>query len=224
MDMPGRVTTRDEEEVLAGTPFTKLPWLQVRKWTEALPESAWTRIVVRNGSKGPIVYYATRKRVRSRWRHRVSPVKEWLVVLREAAGKQKNRYCLSNANEDGPLEEVVRAMASRYWIEDCFERAKGEVGLADYETRSWEGWHHHVTMSLMALWFLVKEQRRLKESTPAITLQQSKAAIEELLRNPDLDVDTLAERITRKLKRSEQARIAHWKKMRQLPPRHRSTG
>ena len=203
-----------------GTAIKKLPWIPVQKYRDMVPADKWTRIVVRDGSKGPIVYHATRKRVRTRWRGRVAPVEEWLIIMRDDTQKTKYRYCLSNAAEEISLEELVRTAAARYWIEDCFERAKGQVGLADYEVRSWDGWHHHMALSLLGLWFLVKEQRRLKRSTPAITLQQSKAAIAELLRNPELSARTLAERITRKLKRNELARIAHWKKSRKLAPRH----
>jgi len=48
-------------------------------------------------------------------------------------------------------------------IEECIKRAKKEAGLADYEVRTWEGWHHHQTLSLLATWFLIKETRRGKK-------------------------------------------------------------
>jgi len=47
-------------------------------------------------------------------------------------------------------------------IEECLQRAKGEAGLADYQVRTWEGWHHHQTLSLVATWFLTQETRRGK--------------------------------------------------------------
>ena len=47
-------------------------------------------------------------------------------------------------------------------IEECLKRAKGEAGLADYQVRTWEGWHHHQTLSLLATWFLTQETRRGK--------------------------------------------------------------
>ena len=98
------------------------------------------------------------------------------------------------------------------------ERAKGRVGMDHYETRSWNGWHHHMTMSLLALWFLVREQRRLSDTTPAITVQQSAEAIGELLRNPAMDTRELALKITARLRRTEKVRIDHWRRFKRLPP------
>ena len=51
-------------------------------------------------------------------------------------------------------------------IEDCLRRAKGEAGLADYQVRTWKGWHHHQTLALMATWFLTQETRRGKKKEP----------------------------------------------------------
>ena len=55
----------------------------------------------------------------------------------------------------------VRVHSERHRIEEVFHEGKGEVGLAHYEVRSWVGWHHHMTLSLLALWFLCLEKRRL---------------------------------------------------------------
>ena len=222
MEIPSNFVVCDAQEARTQRYASHLTWTQVREWVKTVPEESWMRISVRDGSKGPVILHATRKRVRARWRHRPAPAEEWLVVVREETPEAKHHYYLSNAGEDVGLEEMVRAANARYWVEDCFERAKGETGLADYETRTWDGWHHHVTLSLLALWFLVKEQRRLNQSTPAITLQQSKDAIAELLRNPDLDAHTLAERITRRLQRNEGSRIAHWSRHGMLAPPHGS--
>src|SRR5262249_9631855 len=66
---------------------------------------------------------------------------------------------LSNAGPEVPLEELVGARFARHKIEEVFEAAKQEAGLAHYEVRSWVGWHHHVTLSLVALWVLCCERR-----------------------------------------------------------------
>lgn len=218
MDVPGRTAVCDARQARVETYANHLTWMQARVWKDGVSGDEWTRIVVREGSKGPVVYHATRMRVVARWRYRPSPVEEWLVVVRTDELKPHYSYHMSNAGEDVSLEELVRAVRARYWIEDCFERAKGQVGLADYETRSWDGWHHHVTLSMLALWFLVKEQGRLNQSTPAITLQQSKDAIAQLLRTPDMDTRTLAAQITRRLRRNEQTRISHWSGLGMLAP------
>ena len=56
--------------------------------------------------------------------------------------------------------------AAAHRIEGCFEFAKGEAGLADYQVRNWPAWHHHQTLSLLAAWFLNRETRRGKNPDP----------------------------------------------------------
>ena len=120
-------------------------------------------------------------------------------MLRTLDPTPEYRYYFSNAEEDVTLAEMVHVGNARFWVEDCFERSKGKVGLDHYEVRSWRGWHHHMTLCLLALYFLVLEQQRLSRSTPAITVQQSAEALGEILRNPDINVRALAMKITRRL-------------------------
>ena len=93
--------------------------------------------------------------------HGVGP-EELLVVARrrEDDGTWIHDYCLSNAPPDTPLAELARVVKAEHRVEDCFQRAKSEAGLADYEVRTWIGWHHHQTLALLASWFLVQETQR----------------------------------------------------------------
>jgi hypothetical protein len=77
-------------------------------------------------------------------------------------GNPKVDYHLSNAPEETPLEELARVATAEHRIEECIKRSKSEAGMADYEVRTWWGWHHHQTLSLIATWFLVCEARRGK--------------------------------------------------------------
>ena len=74
----------------------------------------------------------------------------WLVIERSCDQAPYVKYYLSNARPDCPLLEMAQAGHHRWPIEDCFLRGKQEVGLADYEVRSWTGWYRHVTLSLLA--------------------------------------------------------------------------
>src|SRR5438270_10570042 len=99
-------------------------------------------------------------RVRTKLERRLGP-EERLVVMRTVEAKPQIHYSLSNAGPEVPLEELVRARFTRHQIEEVFGAGKGEVGLGQYEVRSWVGWHHHMTLSLLALWFLCCERRRV---------------------------------------------------------------
>jgi SRSO17 transposase len=92
-------------------------------------------------------------------------VAEVLVVFRERQGdgSWKHDYLLSNAPLGTPVAEFARVFKAQHRIEECLKRAKGEAGLADYQVRTWEGWHHHQALSLLATWFLKQETRRGKK-------------------------------------------------------------
>ena len=143
----------------------KVPFLRVDRWVAALPASAWATIEVRPGDKGPLVVQLVKRRVSAKTeRRRVGP-EEILVVTREpqADGSFKHDYYLSNAAAETALVEFGRVTKAEHRIEDCLKRAKSEAGLAEYQVRTWEGWHHHQTLSLLATWFLTQETGRGKK-------------------------------------------------------------
>jgi SRSO17 transposase len=142
----------------------KIPFTRVDRWAAALPADAWQTIEVRPGDKGPLVVQMITRRVLAKTeRRRVGP-EEILVVTREqqADGSVKHDYYLSNAAAETPLGEFGRVAKAEHRIEECLERAKSEAGLAEYQVRTWDGWHHHQTLSLLATWFLTQETRRGK--------------------------------------------------------------
>ena len=147
----------------------KQPFQQVSRWREALPDTDWTKVDVRDGEKGPLTIEIVKCRVVARTeRSRDKAVEELLIVTRSPEGNNKVKYdyYLSNAPVDTPLEELARVVKAEHRIEDCLKRAKSEAGLSDYEVRTWAGWHHHQILSLIALWFLIVETRRGKKIYP----------------------------------------------------------
>jgi SRSO17 transposase len=149
-------------------PHPKNPFIRVDDWCAKLPEDAWTTIAVRDGEKGPLVIEAVKRRVQARTETRGTGPDEVFFLTRErqADNTYKLDYHLSNANADVPLEEFARVAKAAHRVEECFERAKGEAGLGDYQVRNWIAWYHHQTLSLLAAWFLNKETRRGKNTDP----------------------------------------------------------
>jgi SRSO17 transposase len=147
----------------------KAPFLRADAWAKAQPLSAWRTIAVRDGEKGPITVEAIGTDVQTRGAGGcVGETSERLVVIRrQEQGQVHISYHLSNAAAaDVPLDQVVRARSRRQQIEQLFANGKGETGLGDYEVRSWVGWHHHMTLSLLALWFLCLERRTIGGKNP----------------------------------------------------------
>ena len=144
----------------------KQPFKRVDRWRDSLGDNVWTKIDVRDGEKGPLVIEIVTCRVVARTeRSWHEPVEELLIVNRTPEGNSKVKYdyYLSNAPADTSLEELARVVKAEHRIEDCLKRAKSEAGLSDYEVRTWAGWYHHQTFSLIALWFLILETRRGKK-------------------------------------------------------------
>jgi SRSO17 transposase len=142
----------------------KTPFVRVDRWRENFCRSAWTQLDVRDGEKGPLIVDAVTCRVAAKQGRRIGP-EEVLVIIRrrDDDGAVTHDYYLSNAPADTPLAEFARVAKAEHRIEEAIQRGKSEAGLADYEVRSWQGWYHHQTLSLMATWFLVREARRGKK-------------------------------------------------------------
>src|SRR5512135_3314511 len=143
----------------------RVPFRRVDTWAARQPTARWTRFTARDGEKGPLVVEAMTVRVRAKQERRIGP-EERLLVVRTVEAQPRTSYSLSNAGPDASLSELVRVHGTRPRIEELFESGKGDAGLAHYEVRSWVGWHHHVTLSLLALWFLCLERRQIGGENP----------------------------------------------------------
>ena len=166
LDVPCNTSIRDLEcrrprRRRAGRgPKRQTPFCRADAWAARQPASRWVRLTVRPGERGPLQVEALTVRVRTKQDRRLGP-EERLVVMRTVEDQPQAHYALSNAEAEVSLAELVRVRFTRHRIEEALEAGKGEAGLAHYEVRSWVGWHHHMTLSLLALWFLIRERRRL---------------------------------------------------------------
>jgi SRSO17 transposase len=167
--VPGNVSIRDLEQEPPpyhpghGRP-PKVRFQQVARWCQSLPPEAWWEVEVRDAEKGPLIIAMVTRRVVTMFEEKVGD-EELLVIVRwsDEDGRLRHDYHLSNAPADTPPEEFARVARAAHRIEQCFERGKTDAGLADYQVRTWRGWHHHVTLSLLAAWFLVGESQRGKK-------------------------------------------------------------
>jgi hypothetical protein len=131
------------------------PALRVDELTTQLPLSAWHERRVKDGEKGPIrADFAIVRAVASR--DGLPGPDVWVLFRRSLSEPRELKVYLSNAPADVALGTFVRLSGMRWPIETCFEAAKGNLGLGEYQTRSWRGWHHHMTLVILALHFLVR--------------------------------------------------------------------
>ena len=122
-----------------------------------LPQDAWQEITVAQGTRGPRSYMFSTQRVRPASRRKPGGI-HWAIYRRNLDGSEP-RYYMSNAPEDTTLETLAYVGGSRWCIETEFETEKGDVGLDEYETRNWSGWHHHIARCLLGGAFLLSLQQ-----------------------------------------------------------------
>src|SRR4029078_11096377 len=125
------------------------------------PPSRWQRVELPAGGKGPGVVRAIETWAQTRDEGGGAGGVERVVVIRTVGREPDSWYVLSNARRDVGLAVVVGRQRCRHGVEEALGVGKGEVGLGQYEVRSWVGWHHHMTLSLLALWFLILERIRV---------------------------------------------------------------
>lgn len=126
--------------------------------TARLPARAWRRLSAGAGSKGERIYDWARVRLT---RLQQPPWDHWLLVRRSRRDPKDLAYYVVFGPDRTTLATLARAAGRRWAIEECFEVAKQEVGLADYEIRSWHGWYRHITLAMLALAFLASMRVKL---------------------------------------------------------------
>lgn len=115
----------------------------------------WYRARLNDGAKGPIVAEMAFTRVYN-CREKCPGEEVWLIIRRYENGSY--RYLMSNTPADTPLEELLKRSVQRWTIEQAFQEGKSNLGMADYEVRSWDGWHRHMAYVAVARLFLLELQ------------------------------------------------------------------
>src|SRR5712664_3952467 len=193
----------------------KAPWQSVTAWRKLLDPNAWRTFTVRDGEKGPVAIEMVKRRVQTRMERKRTGPAEWLVITRRPLtddrtlearasrdatdhdARYRYHYYLTPPHgaavpfQEPSLGELARVIKAGACIEASFNRGKGEVGMDEYQVRTWHGWHHHMALSLMAVWFLITETHRGQQLTPALTLPQVRYGLSLLLlevcRTPGID-------------------------------------
>jgi hypothetical protein len=116
---------------------------------------------------------------------------------------------------------LARVIKAGTCIEASFKRGKGVAGLDEYQVRTWEGWHHHMALTLIAVWFLISETHRDQQLTPALTLPQVRYGLSMLLLEVfcTLSVPSICRHVQRQLMRNESARFYHYRTRNCLSPK-----
>ena len=119
------------------------------------------------------------------------------------------KYYVSNAEPDTPLETMALVTGIRCRVEEFFADGKGQLGMAQYEARSWTSWHHHMSLVALAHLYVTQTRRDLKREVPELTLDMALQLIQSSLSRPQLSLEDAEELIDYHLARNRQAKKSH---------------
>lgn len=162
----------------------EMPMCTAKAWAMALPPEAWQDLNWRHGTKGPMQSRFVTGWVRpaagcynrkSEAIYRV-PEEQLLLVEWPTGEPEPTGYWLSNLAQEIALPQLVDLAKLRWRVEDDYEDLKQEVGLADFEGRTWRGFHHHAALSIAARTFVLAERARLSPPTPGTASRLAQSA------------------------------------------------
>jgi SRSO17 transposase len=185
--------------------------LQVKQLVKKIKKHDWVRAVIKEGSKGPIVCDFAFLRV-TESRGGLPATELWLIIRRNLDDPSEVKYYFSNAPANTPLNQFVRISGMRWPIETIFEESKGEVGMDQYEMRSWMGWHHPMLLVSLAHHFLVRLRILFQEQAPALTIYQVRILLCSVLPSLVFDIQAALVRVRYYQQRNFIAYRSHRKK------------
>lgn len=181
--------------------------ITVTEVAQTLPSDSWQRLKIKEGTKGPIVADFACLRVVA-VRQALPGPDVWLIFRRNPTTGEIKFY-FSNAPVETTIHTFAWLSGMRWPIETCFEEGKQELGMGDYQVRSWTGWHHHMSLVILAHFFLVRVKLRLKEQAPALTLPQAILLLQSVLPKPALDAQLALDIVSYRYRRNHQAYLSH---------------
>ena len=139
------------------------------------PSYNWQTVTLGEGAKGPITGKVLCLRVIT-CRDNLPSKEVWLYIRKYKNGRIK--YSFSNAPANTPREELDKAALMRWPIEQSFKIGKDQLGMDEYEHRSWPAWHRHMLYVFLAMLFLSLVQKQFSDGNPVLSLPQAKKLVQ----------------------------------------------
>jgi SRSO17 transposase len=178
----GRVPTR----------FKAMPQgIRLDKWIQQQDDSSFKTVTIRDSSKGSLTVKALHRMIWLWDGESEKTQKVHLVVRLDGSSQSRLKYSVSNAPEETTLERLAFQQAQRFWIERAFQDAKSNAGMAEYQVRGWTAWHHHITMVLLAMLFMLEIRINNAEAYDLLSAADIKELLTHLLPQRKVDEDEI---------------------------------
>jgi len=158
--------------------------ISLKKLIKDIPDENWETITHRKGTKGNLVRRATMLDVYIWKPERKENIESVQLIISTEVNGSEVKYSLCYAHEGKmELKTALYRQMQRYWIERAFQNVKEQLGLHQYQVRSWKAWHHHIALTMMALHFILEIQQENKEDMPLLSVPDVKLIFAKKLMN-----------------------------------------
>lgn len=183
--------------------------ITVSDWVAAQSKRKWKMASLRYGGKGLQKARLLHGRVWV-WDGKEEKAHAWHLIVRRrgTAKKPDDKYTLSNCPEDTKASGLAWYQSQRFKIEQCFREAKQELSLDEYQVRGWRAWHHHASITMIAMRVLLEEVRLHGQAPGEMTLRDARELVCANLPDVKADPEAVARQIERRaaLRRRNQNR------------------
>lgn len=190
---------------------TREPKQEVRKLKVLADVTQGTVVTARDTTRGPLQLRAWRCVVYVWDPTHSTPLRLTLLVSENLNGTDR-KYALTNAPERTSLTRLVSQQRQRYWVERVFEDAKGTCGMADYQVQKWSGWHHHMALVMMVMFFMLSERVSQKDLTPLLSCADIEALLVHYLPRRDIEEAEVMRQLKARHRLRESAIRSHTKR------------
>lgn len=201
----GRNPTR--EKIIEGANAVK-----VRDLKEQITKENWHKVFIRDTERKELWADMACMRVFPSEDNGLPGNECWLIIRKDLEDDKEIKYQLSNAPVDTDFDRFAQMSGSRFWIERTFEDGKGIAGLTDYQLRGWTGWHHHMTMTLLAMLYLLLLTIKLGKKADFLTVQDAKEILEVIMPKRTITPEEIVQLILEKHKCRLSSRRSHHKR------------
>jgi len=199
-----------------GPPFTRYRTdarsYEVKEVVEHFQLSDQPVLKLRKTSRGPLRVRALRLPVYVWNRESVEAKRYTLIATLTLGQNPETKISLSNAAETIELKRLAWMQRQRYWIERAFEDGKSECGMADYQVRKWNAWHHHMALVMMAMLFMLTERIRHKDTYPLLSCSDIEELLSHFLPRRDVSEAEVIRQLEDRHRRRQSAIEAHTRK------------
>lgn len=159
--------------------------VQLKTLFKEIKEEDWQTITHRNGTKGPMIRKACMFDIYVWKPIRGAQIEslQLLISTEQDGSEVKYSLCFEPDGNKLSLSTALYRQMQRYWVERAFQNVKEQLGMNQYQVRSWTAWYHHIALSLMALHFLLQIQKEDKGEIPLLSLPDIKLIFAKKLLN-----------------------------------------